>query len=185
VESDPIGLGTDIATYTYAMSAPLKFSDPTGLDVTINISRQGISATGNSIYGTVEARSTLTPLLPVEGLTIENSHAGDCGCKAPIPAGRYQAFVRRDHHPNRIELRGVTGYTNIQIHTGSYPRDFKGCFGVGNWSAPDYLGGSRATIDAILNLIKADGSGKITVNVNSVPVGPTLTSTPNFDLLLP
>jgi hypothetical protein len=155
------------------------------LDVTINITRQGVSATGNSVYGTVEATSTLSPLLPVQGLTLENAHAGECECKSPIPAGRYPAFIRRDHTPNRIELLGVTGYKNIQIHAGNYPRDFIGCFGVGSSRGLDFIGGSRATLQQILNLIQADGSGRITVNVNSVPMGPTLPSTFDFDSLLP
>jgi RHS repeat-associated protein len=185
VESDPIGLGSDVNTYAYALNRPVSLGDPTGLDVTINISRQGISATGNTVSGTIEATSTVTPLLPIQGLTMENMHAGDCACKAPIPAGRYPAFIRTDHRPNRVELMGVTGYKNIQIHNGSYPRDFKGCFGVGNFSATDFLGGSKATLDAILNLIRADGSGRITVNVNGVPIGPTIPSTPYVDSLLP
>ena len=167
------------------MGRPISLDDPTGLDVAINITRQGISASGDSVYGTLSATSTVTPLLPVQGLTLETSHAGDCGCKSPIPAGRYDAFIRHDHSPNRIELLGVTGYKNIQIHNGSYPRDFKGCFGVGIRSSADFLGGSRTTLNDLLNLIKADGTGNITVTVNSVPYGPTLPSTSIVDSLLP
>jgi len=84
-----------------------------------------------------------------------------------------------------VELRGVTGYKNIQIHNGSYPKDFKGCFGVGNTSALDFLGGSKATLQSLLNLINADGSGRITVNVNSIPLGPTIPATPSFRFSIP
>jgi len=87
--------------------------------------------------------------------------------------------------PNRVELRGVTGYRNIQIHNGSYPRDFKGCFGVGNVRGLDFLGGSRATLQELMNLINEDGTGRITVNVNSIPLGPTIPSTPYFRFSLP
>jgi hypothetical protein len=79
----------------------------------------------------------------------------------------------------------VTGYQNIQIHNGSYPKDFKGCFGVGQSSALDFLGGSKATLQPLLNLINADGSGRLTVNVNSIPLGPTIQATPNFSFSLP
>jgi Family of unknown function (DUF5675) len=181
VESDPIGLGSDIDTFTYSKGAPLSYTDPTGLNVTININRRGISATGNSVYGGFDATSTLLPLLPVEGLTMENARAGDCNCKSPTPAGIYHAFLRRDHHPTRVELRGVTGYQNVQIHNGSYPNDFKGCVGVGSSNGLDFLGGSRKTLQALIDLINADGSGRINVNINSLPLGPTITSTPNSD----
>jgi hypothetical protein len=73
-----------------------------------------------------------------------------------------------------VELSGVNGYTNVRIHNGSYPRDFKGCIGVGNQSALDYITGSKRTLQAIIDLIDADGTGRIQVNINSVPLAPRL-----------
>ena len=185
MESDPIGLLGGINTYSYARNLPSQYADLTGLDVTINVERSGVSRTGRSVYGVVEAKSTFSPLLPVNGVTLESTAAGDCGCKDPIPAGSYQAFVRRDHQPNRVELSGVPGYTNIQIHNGSYPRDFKGCIGVGNHSALDFINGSKVTLEAIIRLIDADGTGRIVVNVSPVPLGPVPPSPPDFLSRLP
>lgn len=49
-----------------------------------------------------------------------------------IPAGTYQAHTRTDGHLGwRIELEGVPGRTNIQIHRGNYPSDTTGCILVG------------------------------------------------------
>lgn len=45
-----------------------------------------------------------------------------------IPAGTYSAFIRTDGPRGwRIELVGVSGRTNIQIHIGNYPWQTTGC----------------------------------------------------------
>jgi hypothetical protein len=117
---------------------------------------------------------------------MENAQAGDNGGKPPIPGGSYNAFIRTDHSPNRIELLNVPGYSNIQIHNGSHPRNFKGCFGAGNASSLDFLGGTIATLNQILSIIAADGSGNITVNVSDLPLGPVQSaSTSPFGFPIP
>jgi RHS repeat-associated protein len=179
ISEDPLGLNGGDNVYAYARSNPISWRDPSGLDVTITITRQGISSTGLSIPGSINVMSTVTPLLPIDASTIENAQAGDNSNKPPIPAGSYDAYLRTDHTPNRIELRNVPGYTNIQIHPGSYPRNFKGCFGAGSSSSLDFLGGTVATQNQILSLIAADGSGTITVNVGPVPLGPVLPAAPS------
>jgi hypothetical protein len=99
---------------------------------------------------------------------MENAHAGDSGNKGPIPAGTYEASVRTDHTPNRVELQNVPGYQNIQIHNGSYPRNFKGCFGAGTSHSPDFLGGTVNGMNQVNDIIKSDGTGNITVNVGPI-----------------
>jgi Family of unknown function (DUF5675) len=49
-----------------------------------------------------------------------------------IPDGTYGGILRYDHPDKwRIELTGVPGRTNVQIHTGNTPDDSEGCVLVG------------------------------------------------------
>lgn len=153
--------------YAYVRGNPLKYIDPRGLDVTITISNRTYSPSGNSVSGTITVTSDQTSTT-FSGYTMENAHAGDNGDKGPIPAGSYDANVRTDHTPNRVELQNVPGYQNIQIHNGSYPQNFKGCFGAGTSHGPDFLGGTVNGMTQINNIINSDGTGNITVNVGPI-----------------
>jgi hypothetical protein len=157
---------------------PIEAIDPFGLDVIITITRNGYSSTGNSLSGTINVSSNLSPIAPFNGYTLENSRAGNGGSKPPIPGGSYSAHLRRDHNPNRIELNKVPGYQNIQIHQGNFPRNFIGCFGVGTSQSLDFIGGSTTAMKKILDIIRADGSGNINVNVGSIPSLPSPPSNP-------
>ena len=54
------------------------------------------------------------------------------------PAGTYKATLRYDHTDQwRIELQGVPGHENVQIHTGNTPDDTKGCILIGKQLGPD------------------------------------------------
>jgi RHS repeat-associated protein len=163
-QPDPLGIDGGTNVYGYVDGDPLNVRDPWGLAVTIVIGNRTYSPTGNSVQGTINVTSDQTPGT-FSGYTMENSSAGDNASKAPVPAGTYNAFLRTDHNPNRIELIGVPGYQNIQIHNGSYPRNFKGCFGVGLSHSTDFLGQTVQSINQIDNIVRMDGSGKITVIV--------------------
>jgi Family of unknown function (DUF5675) len=57
---------------------------------------------------------------------------GNAPLISSIPDGTYRAILRYDHADMwRIELTGVPGRTNVQIHTGNTPDDSEGCILVG------------------------------------------------------
>jgi RHS repeat-associated protein len=148
--------------YAYALNNPYRYVDLDGREVTINIVRQRYS--GTSVMGAISVSSDKTSAT-FNGNTLETTKAGDNHDKPPIAPGTYAAKVRKDHDPNRVELKDVDNYTNVQIHIGNTVTDVKGCFAVGNTSSEDYVGDSRNAMRQINKIIKDDGTGKITVNV--------------------
>ncbi len=54
-----------------------------------------------------------------------------------IPPGTYLAKIRKTHTNDAVgldvayELQDVEGRANIQIHVANYPRDVRGCIGLG------------------------------------------------------
>lgn len=163
---DPIRFGGgDSNLYAYAFNNPLSWVDPSGLDVTIAITRIGY--TQNSISGVINVTSTVTNGT-FSGHTLENRNPPNPNL--PVPAGTYPASMRTDHTPNRIELKGVPNASNVQLHNANHPSELEGCFGVGTSSLKDFVGNSVNAMDSINNIISADGTGNINVIVNgSVP----------------
>ena len=166
ISEDPIGFGGgQLSFYAGFMGDPLDYGDPSGLDVTITINNRTYSSTGNSIAGTISVASNVTST-SFNGYTMENGHPPNANL--PVPAGSYPASVRYDHDPNRVELQGVPYAQNVQIHNGSYPRNFIGCFGAGTSHGLDFLGGTKNAMNQINQIIQSDGTGNITVNVGPV-----------------
>jgi hypothetical protein len=64
--------------------------------------------------------------------TLELPWKGNAPLISSIPDGSYSAILRYDHPDKwRIELGGVPGRGNVQIHTGNAPDDSEGCILVG------------------------------------------------------
>lgn len=148
--------------YAYVRNNPLGNVDPDGRATTIYIKRD--TYTKDTITGSFSVTSDVVSDI-VCGYTLEDRKAGDKGDKNPIEAGTYEAFVREDHDPDRVELKNVPNFTNVQIHIGNTKEDVKGCFAVGDSRAVDEVNNSGNTIKAILAVIEKDGTGEINVVV--------------------
>ena len=150
--------------YTYAIDNPIRYTDPDGRAVTIIITRN--TYTDKSIISTINVTSDVKDAGSFSGYTLETTTAGANGDKDPIPAGTYDASVRTDHDPHRVELQDVPGFSNIQIHVGNSPSDVQGCFAVGKTSGTDQVNQSRDAMKEVLSVIDNDKSGVIKVTVS-------------------
>lgn len=70
--------------------------------------------------------------------TLELPWQGNAPMISSIPDGRYGATLRYDHADRwRLELTGVPGRSNVQIHIGNTPADIRGCILVGTGVGED------------------------------------------------
>lgn len=171
VSADPAGIHPQWPQswnrYAYVWNNPYKFTDPTGKDVTITIQRD--TYTANSVTGTISVTSNVPGAGSFTGYTLETTHGGPAGNRDPIAPGSYEAFVRTDHTPNRVELENVPGRDNIQLHVGNTATDVTGCFAVGTQRQPNTVQNSNAAMQAILAVVNGDGTGNVTVQVAGPP----------------
>jgi hypothetical protein len=138
--------------------------------VTIAIQRDTYTPT--SVTGTISVTSDVSGAGNFSGYTLETATAGPNGNKDPIAPGTYDAFVRTDHNPNRIELKNVPGFTNVQIHVGNTADDVEGCFAVGKSRETDKVKQSTAAMAKINDVVKKDGTDKITIKVSGLSTPP-------------
>jgi hypothetical protein len=160
--------------YGYALQNPTGYLDPSGLLVTITITRD--TYTANSITGTLTATSDVIADT-VTAYTLENypNLQNWGGEKGAIRPGTYDAFLRTDYTPNRVQLRDVLGYDGVQIHNGNFPLQLEGCFAIGQPRTNDAVWNSVATLNSLIGLIREDavwGDGRIRVIVRGWPWDP-------------
>ena len=146
--------------YAYVQNNPINANDPYGRDTTIGIYRD--TYTAKSVGGRFIAYNDKTGNY-LYGYTLET--AQNKAGLPPIDPGSYDAFIRTDHTPNRIELTGTGPRTNIQIHNANTPDQLQGCFAVGSNRSTDFVGNSVNTLNKLLDLIDEDNAGNIQVHV--------------------
>jgi hypothetical protein len=69
-------------------------------------------------------------------------------------------------------LKKVPGFGQVQLHVGNKRKNVKGCFAVGTDRETDKVTESTAAMDALLDVVEKDKTGKITVQVIGPPKTP-------------
>jgi hypothetical protein len=122
-------------TWKTALRAPAVFlivasSSVHADDFALTIHREYADANCTSGYLAVNGK--------IQAYTLERPWQGNAPLISSIPAGTYKATLRYDHSDQwRIELQGVPGRANVQIHTGNTPDNSEGCILVGKQLGPD------------------------------------------------
>ena len=86
-----------------------------------------------------------------------------------IPEGNYEVVITFSNaFQRRLPLLlNVPNFSGIRIHPGNRPKDTEGCILVGQSTAPDFIGSSKAAFEALEGkLKKALKSGKVIIQVS-------------------
>jgi hypothetical protein len=120
-------------SWLFGASLMLMMTTPNSVradDFALTLHRQYADANCTSGYLVVNGK--------IQAYTLERPWQGNAPLISSIPAGKYPAILRYDHTDQwRIELQGVPGRTNVQIHTGNTPDNSEGCILVGKQLGPD------------------------------------------------
>ncbi|SEM06056.1 protein of unknown function [Syntrophus gentianae] len=139
--------------------------------VTINVNRE--TETAQSTQGELQVGTQTLRTLELPDR--ENASTNDSTTAGRIPAGTYQAHVRTDGPRGwRLELEGVPGRENVQIHVGNTPEDTTGCILPGTTEGVDRVNNSRDARDSIRQEVENAGPGaRIQVNITDPPATET------------
>lgn len=101
-----------------------------------------------------------------------NAATNDYRTAGRISTGTYQAHIRRGGSRGwRLELEGVPGRTEVQIHRGNIPRDTTGCILPGTGRGRNWVNYSREAMNLIREEVENAGEGaRIEVIITDPPV---------------
>ena len=90
------------------------------------------------------------------GMTPQQVAALKVPGKTCIPPGTYSVTIYfSPSHQGQVPLvNNVPGFDNIEIHTGNYPKDTKGCLLLGSTESTDFIGNSDVTIAQFYTLFR-------------------------------
>lgn len=85
----------------------------------------------------------------------------------PIPVGTYSVSLYQSPHFGRLVplLHDVPGHTEIEIHSGNYPRDTKGCILIGLKLSTNALEQSRLAFKVLMDVLASATS--ITIQISA------------------
>jgi Steigviridae/Suoliviridae L,D-carboxypeptidase/transpeptidase len=77
-----------------------------------------------------------------------------------VPAGLYDYGIHSSPRFGRnvIRIQDISGFDDIEIHPGNFPRDTHGCCLVGRTKESDFVGQSDVEFDSLLAKIPPVGS---------------------------
>lgn len=126
----PINRRTVVLGGTLGLLSVASRSATASSDFVVEIARKYQSDLCTSGYLAVDGK--------VIAYTLELPWRGNKPLISSIPTGAYTGTLRYDHADAwRIELVGVPGRSNIQIHIGNFTSDIQGCVLVGSEVSPD------------------------------------------------
>lgn len=114
-------------------------------------------------------RLWLTPnstcgLLAIDGTSKFYSLERPKGSPMEIVAGTYHVIKQFSPHFQRIvpHLQDVPGHTFIEMHVANQAEDLRGCIGIGETHAVDWIGNSQAAFEQFMALVPDEFDLQIT-----------------------
>jgi len=143
--------------------------EPAAAPAVVSIEIQRDTETAQATLGAMTVNGTELDTLELPDRN--NAATNNSATAGRINAGTYQAHVRTDGARGwRLELEGVEGRSNIQIHVGNYPADTTGCILPGTGRSGDMVTNSSDARQQIRDIVDAAGTNAtIQVTITDVP----------------
>ncbi len=150
---DPILFeGGQANLYVYVGNDPINRIDPSGLAIIEIIIERSIE-TETTTIGNITVRNSVDDMMLLL-FSLELPDLNNQKKVSRILEGTYSAFRRRSSANGEvIELTGVKGRGNIQIHRGNFAKDTLGCVLVGSAKGENMVLKSRDAMSSLLSYV--------------------------------